>query len=411
MSNSTNGKSLLAQIGDYGQSVWYDNISRGLISSGGIQKLIDEGIVGMTSNPAIFEKAMSEGSDYDEAFEELVSEGKDVNAIFQALSVDDIGHAADILRPVYQRTNGLDGYISIEVSPELAHDSEGTLKEARTLLGLLNRPNIMIKIPATPEGIPAIRQMTAEGANVNITLIFGMAQYEDVMEAYISGLEDRLKMSRPVDHIHSVASFFVSRVDTLIDKRLDEIAKSDPAKAEEAKALLGKAAIANARIAYQNFEQKFSGPRWQALKAHGANLQRPLWASTSTKNPAYPDTIYADALIGPNTVDTMPQVTVDAMRDHGHPADRIKEDLPQQHDYIKRLAAIGIDIEAVAAELQTQGVKLFADAFDKLRQSLSTKREAIIARQQGDDAKADHKEAVASDEAAAAKDSYTAANK
>ncbi len=373
-------KNPLFELQDYGQSVWYDNISRQLLHNGGIQNLIDNfAVVGMTSNPSIFEKAMTDGNAYDDQFHALVKEGKGVADIFLAMSIQDIGDAADILRPIYDRTNGLDGYISIEVLPGYAHDTEATIKMAHAFWDELKRPNIMVKIPGTAEGIPAIRQCTANGINVNITLLFGIEQYEQVMEAYLSGLEERVKNGQPVDRVNSVASFFVSRVDTLVDKRLDDLIAQQPDRASELKALHGKAAIANAKIAYEHFKQVFSGPRWEALQSKGATIQRPLWASTSTKNPAYPDTIYVDNLIGRPTVNTMPQATVDAFADHGHVAATLEQGLAEAEQQAGQFKGFGIDLEEVAAELQTQGVKLFSDAYDKLGAALSQKRAELVA--------------------------------
>lgn len=373
-------KNPLFELQDYGQSVWYDNISRQLLHNGGIQNLIDNfAVVGMTSNPSIFEKAMTDGNAYDDQFHALVKEGKGVADIFLAMSIQDIGDAADILRPIYDRTNGLDGYISIEVLPGYAHDTEATIKMAHAFWDELKRPNIMVKIPGTAEGIPAIRQCTADGINVNITLLFGIEQYEQVMEAYLSGLEERVKNGQPVDRVNSVASFFVSRVDTLVDKRLDDLIAQQPDRASELKALHGKAAIANAKIAYEHFKQVFSGPRWEALQSKGATIQRPLWASTSTKNPAYPDTIYVDNLIGRPTVNTMPQATVDAFADHGHVAATLEQGLAEAEQQAGQFKGFGIDLEEVAAELQTQGVKLFSDAYDKLGAALSQKRAELVA--------------------------------
>ncbi|PZR95324.1 MAG: transaldolase [Candidatus Chloroheliales bacterium] len=373
-------KNPLFELQDYGQSVWYDNISRQLLHNGGIQNLIDNfAVVGMTSNPSIFEKAMTDGNAYDDQFHALVKEGKDVDDIFLAMSIQDIGDAADTLRPIYDRSNGLDGYISIEVLPEYAHDTAASIKMAHAFWDKLKRPNIMVKIPGTAEGIPAIRQCTADGLNINITLLFGIGEYEQVMEAYLSGLEERVQKGLPIDRINSVASFFVSRVDTLVDKRLDEMAAQQPDRAHELKALQGKAAIANAKIAYEHFKKVFSGARWEALRTKGATIQRPLWASTSTKNPNYPDTIYVDNLIGRPTVNTMPQVTIDAFADHGRVAATLEQGLAEAEQQAAQLKGFGIDLEEVADELQVQGVKLFSEAYDKLRDALSQKREQLIA--------------------------------
>lgn len=371
-------KNPLFELQDYGQSVWYDNISRQLLHNGGIQNLIDNfAVVGMTSNPSIFEKAMTDGSAYDDQFSELAKAGKDVSDIFLAMSIEDIGDAADLLKPIYERTNGLDGYISIEVLPEYAHNTEATIKMAHAFWDELARPNIMVKIPGTAEGIPAIRQCTADGLNINITLLFGITQYEDVMEAYLSGLEERVSKGLPIERINSVASFFVSRVDTLVDKRLDDLMKEQPDRNNELAALHGKAAIANAKIAYEHFKRVFSGARWEALRSKGANIQRPLWASTSTKNPAYPDTIYVDNLIGRPTVNTMPQATIDAFADHGHVTATLEQGLSEAEQEAAQFKGFGIDLEEVADELQVQGVKLFSEAYDKLRNSLDEKAQQL----------------------------------
>ncbi|HEX2912125.1 MAG TPA: transaldolase [Chloroflexia bacterium] len=374
-------KNPLEQLLDYGQSVWYDNIARGLIKGGQIQNLIDNfGVRGVTSNPTIFEKAISAGSDYDDQIKTLVNEGKNAEEVFNALAVEDIRNTADLFRPVYDSSNGKDGYVSIEVSPTLAHDTEGTLKDARNFFSILDRPNIMIKVPATPEGIPAITTLIGEGINVNVTLIFSLDAYEDVANAYIAGLE-KLAASgkKPLDKVSSVASFFVSRVDTLVDKMLDEkiAATNDAAEKEKLENLKGKAAIANSKLAYERFERIFSTERFKKLEQQGAHRQRMLWASTSTKNPKYRDVLYVEELIGPETVDTMPPQTVDAFADHGQVARTIDKDVDKSHKEIDALEAAGISMEKVTAQLLAEGVKSFADSFSKMLEGVEGKRQKI----------------------------------
>jgi len=368
----------LTELSTYGQSLWYDNISRDLLDDGTIQRLVDEGVTGMTSNPAIFEKAIIASSAYDEQLRELALRGKSAQEIFEAMAVQDIRAAADILRPVYDRTKGVDGYVSLEVSPFLAHNTAATAAEAGRLAKWVERPNLMIKIPATPEGLPAIEQSLAAGLNINITLIFSRASYAAVMEAYLKALERRASAGQPIDGIASVASFFVSRVDTLIDKLLDEKAAADPASQARLKALQGQAAVANARLAYQLFKEKFSGPRWDALTAKGARVQRPLWASTSTKNPAYRDVIYVEELIGPHTVNTAPGQTIDAFRDHGVARATLDTQVKESKALEQSLADAGIDLDWVTDKLLDDAVKLFADPFQKLLDAIEAKRRTFV---------------------------------
>ena len=366
--------SKLHELYQLGQSVWYDNISRALLESGEMQALIDDGVVGVTSNPSIFEKAIAQSSDYDSAIRELAQAGKSTNEIYEALALEDIGETADLLRPVYDKTGGVDGYISLEVSPTLARDTEGTIAEARRLFAALNRPNIMIKVPATPEGIPAIETLTADGININVTLIFSLSSYEDVMNAYITGLEKRVDSGQSVDNISSVASFFVSRVDTAVDKALDAAGN---------KTLQGKIAIANAKVAYTRFQQVFSNARWQKLAEKGARVQRPLWASTSTKNPAYPDTLYVDTLIGPDTVNTVPPATVKAFKAQGKVAVTLTEGVAEGASQLKALAQVGVDLAVITDKLQEDGVGSFAKSFESLMDSIESKRIAILAEADG----------------------------
>ena len=367
----------LQKLAALGQSVWYDYIRRDLYTSGRLAELIrDDGLAGMTSNPTIFQKAIAETDLYDEDIRELGGEGKNASAIFEGLAVHDVQSAADVFRPVYDRTGGHDGFVSIEVQPALAHDTGGTIEEARRLWKSCARPNVMVKIPGTAEGVPAIRACLAEGININITLLFSVERYREVMEAHLSAMEERVSKNLPVEKIRSVASFFVSRVDTNADKKLDALSKSGDA-APKAKALRGKLGIANARIAYQAFEEVFGSPRFAALRARRVAVQRPLWASTSTKDPAYPDLYYVEALIAPDSVDTMPPETFEAYRDHGQPQVRIREDLAGASQVLPGLRALGIDTGAIFRELEDEGIKKFADSFDALLKAVAEKEKAV----------------------------------
>lgn len=374
----------LQQLQNFGQSVWFDNIDRAQLASGQFQQLLDEdGVVGVTANPTIFDKSISSGHAYDEQMNELIREGKSTNEIYEALIIQDIRTVADMLRPIYDRTNMHDGYVSLEVSPELAHDTEGTLSEVRRFWKMVNRPNLMIKIPATPEGIPAIRQALSEGINVNITLIFALESYKKVADAYLSALEARVGEGKDISHMASVASFFVSRVDTLVDKLLEDKVKasSDATEQQKLKALEGKAAIANARIVYEEFKRIFGSPRFAALQQRGAHVQRPLWASTSTKNPAYRDVLYAEELIGPDTVDTMPLETIKNFRDHGKVALTVENDLDQARKELDALEAVGIHYDQITQQLLDEGVQKFADSFHDLFKSIDGKKKAIEGQQ------------------------------
>jgi transaldolase len=370
----------LLQLKTQGQSVWYDNIDRAQLVSGQFKRLLDEdGVVGVTANPTIFQKSISQGQAYDEQMTQLIKEGKDVNIIYESLIIRDIQTVADLLRPIYDRTSGQDGYVSLEVSPELAHDTDKTIAEVRRFWGMVNRPNLMIKIPATQEGIPAIQTALTEGININITLIFALDNYRQVAEAYISALEERNAEGKDISHMASVASFFVSRVDTLVDKLLEDKVKatSDSAEQQKLKALEGKAAIANARLVYQEFKRIFHSPRFETLKHSGAHVQRPLWASTSTKNPAYRDVLYAEELIGPDTVDTMPFETIENFKDHGRVARTIENNIPQAHAELDALEQLGIHYAAVTQQLQDEGVQKFADSFHELFKGIAEKQKAI----------------------------------
>ncbi len=361
----------IRKIRELGQSIWIDFISRELIRTGRLRELVQEGISGLTSNPTIFQKAIATGSDYDDQLRELARSGKSTTEIYEALAIRDIRDAADQLHPIYHDTRGRDGFVSIEVDPHLAHDTDGTIAQARRLHAAIDRPNVMIKVPATPEGLPAIRTLIAEGIHVNVTLIFAIDRYEQVAEAYVAALEQRRADQRAVGTVSSVASFFVSRVDTLVDKLLDE---RIAAGRKELAALKGQAAIANARIAYDRFRHIFGQDRFAKLRAAGAYVQRPLWASTSTKNPAYSDTKYVDNLIGPDTVNTLPPHTLEAVRDHGQVARTIDLDVEEAYATIERLEAAGIRMADVTDQLLRDGVKAFADSFDRLLADIDAKR-------------------------------------
>jgi transaldolase len=376
----TSQKNTLQQLLDQGQSPWIDYITRDLLTGGGLQQLIDKGIVGLTSNPTIFQKAIGGSTLYDDELRQLVRDGKSVNEIYDALVLDDIRNAAMTLRPVYDQTNGRDGYVSIEVPPNLAHDTQRTLEEARRLFRYLSLPNILVKIPGTPEGIPAFQQAISEGINVNVTLVFSLDNYRRVAEAYIAGLEARAAAGQPVDRIASVASFFVSRVDTAVDKKLDQLISEadDEGRKNELRSLHGKAAIANAKLAYQAYKEIFAGQRWQTLADQGAHTQRCLWASTSTKNPAYRDVLYVEELIGPDTVDTMPPATIDAFLDHGRVERTLDRDVQMAQAQLEAMEHCGISMDEVTHQLQVDGVKLFADSFDELIQTISSRREEMM---------------------------------
>jgi len=367
----------LLQIKELGQSIWLDNLTRSMLREGRLAKLVaEDGLAGVTSNPAIFNKAMTRGSDYDDQLRALAEEGRTAGEIFETMAVDDIQGACDVLRPVFDAANGTDGFVSLEVSPHLARDAAGTVGEARRLWKRVERPNAFIKIPGTPEGIPAVEQCLTEGINVNITLLFSLTAYQDVMDAHLRALEARMERQEPLATVASVASFFLSRIDTKVDKRLDAMKESGMHPAEAA-SLRGKAAIASARIAYQMWRKTYSGPRWEALLDAGARFQKPLWASTSTKDPAYSDVLYVETLIGPHTVNTLPDETVDAFRDHGRAALTLVDDLDEQHRVLEELDRIGISMKQVTDELVEEGVKKFSDPFDALIQDLETKRKSL----------------------------------
>jgi len=371
----------LVEIRRFGQSVWYDNIQRGFITSGDFQKMVaEDGVAGVTSNPTIFEKAIDNSTDYDDDIRKLAARGKDVKDAYEALVVKDVQLAADILRPIYEQTGGADGFTCLEVAPDLAYDTEASIEAAHRLWALLDRPNVMVKIPGTDKGLPAIEQCLSKGININITLLFGVENYEQVAWAYIKALEERLGLGLPIDRIASVASFFVSRIDTLVDRLLEENLRSAASAAERKRpqALRGRAGIANAKIAYEMFREIFGGKRFQALAAKGARVQRCLWASTGTKNPDYRDVMYVEDLIGPDTVNTMPQATLDAFRDHGEVTHSLDKGLHEAHSVMRNLGDVGIDYKSVSAQLQAEGVQLFTDSYRKLLHSLAAKREAFM---------------------------------
>ncbi len=355
-----------------GQSAWLDNLKRGYITSGQLVSIRDGGVRGLTSNPSIFQKAIQDSSDYDEQFTALRAEGNSIVDDYWSLVIRDIHSACDVFSKVYDGSNGVDGYVSVEVDPGLAHDGAGTEAAARELHAKIHRRNLMVKIPGTEEGLAPIEQMISEGRCINVTLIFSLDRYSKVMEAYLRGLE-RFASDRDADlsRVASVASFFISRVDSEVDRRLDAIGS------EEALALRGKAAIAQAKLAYQLFVEAFSGPRWDALAARGARVQRPLWASTSTKNPAYPDTLYVDELIGPDTVNTLPDNTLEAFADHGTIARRIDADVDEARAVWDALARVGVDMDDVAAQLEREGVSSFQKSFDELITALQSKSDTL----------------------------------
>ena len=370
----------LLELKTLGQSVWLDDIDRGQLHSGLFRRLIDEdGLSGATGNPTIFEHSISHDTTYDEQMQQLFTEGKNAQEIYEALAMIDVKTVADLLRPTYDRTNGQDGFVSIEVSPYLADNTEATLAEMHRFWQTIDRPNLMVKIPSTPAGVPAIHQALSEGININITLIFSIENYRQVVEAYLSALEERLAQGASISHIASVASFFVSRVDVLVDKLLEDRIKaaSVSTQQQQLKALQGKIAIANARLVYQEFKRLFGGPRFEVLKQRGARVQRPLWASTSTKNPAYRDVLYAEELIGSDTVDTMTLTTIEHFREHGRVRLSVEDQLPEAQAELAALENIGISYDQVTRQLQDEGVQKFADSFDKLFQCIESKRKAL----------------------------------
>ena len=362
--------SKLLELEKMGQSIWLDYIQRSLITSGELKQMVDKGLRGVTSNPAIFEKAIAGSNDYDDDLKQLIKTDRSIEQIYEALAIKDIELATDTLRGVYDSSNGKDGYVSLEVSPELAYETEKTIAEARRLFETVNRPNVLIKVPATPAGLPAITELIGSGVNVNVTLIFGLENYKAVAAAYQAGLEKlaetgpAVKGGHPVDKVASVASFFVSRVDTAVDKELEAIGNTE---------LAGKIAVANSKIAYVVYKNILKQSRWQQLADKGAHGQRVLWASTSTKNPAYPDNLYVDELIGPDTVNTLPPATLESFMDHGRVAETLTRGLPEAQSQVATLADLGVDLNAITQKLQDDGVVAFARPFAKLLESIAEK--------------------------------------
>lgn len=363
-----------------GQSLWYDNIERRLLNNGELDAMIKRGdIYGVTSNPSIFNNAIAKSKDYDEQLSKLAKDGLETAEIFDHLAIDDIQAACDLFRPLYDSTRGGDGYVSIEVHPDLANDTDATNKEVQRLWGLVDRPNLMVKIPATAAGIPAIRHAVSTGANINITLIFAQSRYAEVIEAYMAGLERRVQNNLPLGHQTSVASFFVSRIDSKVDEWLDGIAKKGGADGKKAEALKGKIAVANAKLAYLLFQEQFSSPRFEALKKKGARVQRPLWASTSTKNPSYPDLLYVDTLIGANTVNTVPQNTLDAVKDHGTAELSIESSLNEARQALADFGSLGLSLDKATAELEVEGVEAFSKAIHAVFQTIEERSHTLVA--------------------------------
>ncbi len=361
----------LREIEALGQSVWIDNISRQLIEDGILGGLIEnDGISGVTSNPTIFEKAMGHSDRYDELFREVLDETRDPQQIFERVAYHDIRDAADLLRPTFERTKGQDGYVSFEVPASLAYDTTATIEAAQRYKAVLDRPNVLIKVPGTTEGVRAFEELTALGINVNVTLLFAVTRYEDIAEAFLLGLERRVDAGESIDKSASVASFFVSRVDTKIDTALEGAGRED---------LRGKAAVANAKIAYESFQRIFSGRRWEELASRGARVQRPLWASTSTKNPDYSDVLYVDELIGPDTVNTMPDQTIDAARDHAKAERTVDKDVDEAHRAMEEIKAAGVDVDKIVLhELVDEGVKSFSDSYDSLIKTIDEKASQLV---------------------------------
>lgn len=363
-----------------GQSVWLDFIDRALLRDGSLQRLIEQdALMGMTSNPTIFEKALGEGEVYDDQVQDMAA-GRSPFELFELIETDDVRAACDIFAPTYRATGGVDGYVSIEVSPGVANDATATIAEAHRLWSTVDRPNVMVKVPGTVEGATAVRQLISDGINVNVTLLFAVAAHARVIDAYLDGLEARVSSGAPVSGLASVASFFVSRVDSEVDKRLDVAMKASPGNAGFLNGLRGRAAVANAQLAYRLFQERFSGPRWEALAARGARVQRPLWASTSTKNPAYRDVLYVEELIGPHTVNTMPPATIQAFRDHGDVARTVDGHYDEADRFFTDLRLAGIDIEDVTETLLRDGLASFQKSFDSLVAGLERKSAALAGR-------------------------------
>jgi len=372
----------LRELGTLGQSLWLDYIRRDLIASGKLRRLIEEdGLRGMTSNPSIFEKAIADSHDYDDDIRAIAFSGKGAETIYETLSQHDVQNAADEFRTLYDRTDGKDGYVSLEVNPHLAHDTKGTIEEARRLWAALDRPNVLIKVPATANGLPAIQQLISEGISVNVTLLFGLPRYAQVAEAYIAGLEARAAQGQPLKHLASVASFFVSRIDALVDPPLEKLIVQGCKESELARKARGQIAVASAKMAYQHYKEIFACDRFRKLAAKGARVQRLLWASTGTKNPNYSDVKYIEALIGPDTVNTVPLETMDAYRDHGEPKARLEHDVKEAQWLLEQLSELGIGIDNVTRQLEDEGVEKFIKPFDKLMETVAQRSARQLTRQ------------------------------
>lgn len=369
----------IERLNTFGQSPWLDDMRRGLITGGGLKLMIDDdGIRGLTSNPAIFEESIARSGDYDGAIRRLARRGQSIQEIYQTLTVEDVQQAADLFRPLYNVTNGGDGYVSYEVSPRLANDTQGTLQEARHLWQVIDCPNVMIKVPATKAGLPAIQKLISEGINVNVTLIFGLERYREVANAYIAGLQERAAKGRSIERVSSVASFFLSRIDTLIDPQLEAIAEEGGERGEKAKALIGEVAVANAKVAYGVYKEIFSSPEFAELGAKGAKPQRLLWASTGTKNPAYATDKYIAPLIGEGTINTMAQKTINLYRKSGEPATTIEEGLDKAKETLEALDSLGISLDDAAQQLEDDGVTKFVTPFNSLLETLANAREEAL---------------------------------
>jgi len=377
-------KNPLIGLKEIGQSAWLDNLSRKLIHSGELKRLIDEdGLSGITSNPTIFQKAISGSTDYDSTLRRMIDKGvKDEKELFLGLAMEDVSDAADLLWPTYQSANGQDGFVSIEVSPDLAYETDATISEAKRLFSTIGKKNILVKVPGTKQGVPAIEELTSEGVNVNVTLLFSTERYEEIAEAYLKGLERRASKGQPIDEIASVASFFVSRVDTLADKLLEARLSSAASKAEKDKLanLFGKAAVANAKVAYKKYRDIFSGRRFLALKAKGGHIQRILWGSTGTKNPKYSDIKYVEELIAPDSINTLPEATIKAFKDHGQVKITIHNDLGDAEKLFPDLKSMGVDIREVTDQLEKEGVQLFSDSFFALLKEIAKKRDSFLSK-------------------------------
>ena len=375
-------KNALLQLKELGQVVWLDSIHRGQIVSGGLRKLVNEdGLTGETANPTLFDKAIAGTGDYDDAIRRLAQQGKSPLEIYETLAIEDVQMAADVFRPIHNHLNGADGFVSLEVSPKLAYDTQESIVEAQRFFRALNRPNVMIKIPGTKKGVPAIEECLYQGININITLLFSIQAYEQVAFAYIRALERRAAEGKPIDRVASVASFFVCRIDTLADRLIQDRIKttSDPAEKAKLEALLGKVAIANAKMAYQQFKSIFYQPRFLALKAKGARVQRPLWASTSTKNPNYSDVLYVESLIGPETINTLPLGTIEDFRNHGHVALTLEQDLSGARQILNTLEEVGLFLDDITQQVLTEGVEKFDESLDQLLKSIASKEDKVLA--------------------------------